>query len=145
MKKLLLASVALLGLSSQAFAACAPTLSAGANIASSATAAAGTLTATLTSTTNVYTYLNKVIVTGGGATAAAVVNGTITNVVNGPLNFAVPVPIGVAVGLTPVVLDFTTCPVQSVAPVNGVPQAITVSIPSFGAGNTLASIILQGF
>ena len=145
MKKLLLASVALLGLSSQAFAACAPTLSAGANITSSATVAAGALSATLTSTTNTYTYLNKVIVTGGGATAALIVNGTITNVVGGPLNFAVPVPAGVLVGLTPIILDFSACPIQSVAPVNGIPQAITVSIPSFGAGNTNASVILQGF
>jgi len=140
-RSLALALAVFLGGGEAANAGCAIGLIGSVNLSASATGAASTVSASITTSSGTLTYLTRIMVSGGGATAASVVNGTITGVVGAPLNFAVPVPAGATAGLTPVILDFSSCPLQG-STVNG---TITVSVPSFGAGNTLADLTITGF
>lgn len=78
---------------------------------------------------------------GGGATAGAAVTATLTGVAGGTLNYMFEVPTGVGVQLSPIHVVF---------PFPGIPaaalnSAITINVPSFGAGNTAASSAIHGY
>ena len=105
-----------------------------------ATGAAGVLTLTIPATAGSYCYCTGFAITGLGATAASGVTATLTGVSTTPLNYSIPVPAGVTAGITPLVVKFPL-PLQSTA----VNTAIVLSIPSFGAGNTLASASMTGY
>jgi hypothetical protein len=99
--------------------------------------------ATLTGASGKYTYLEGFDITGAGATGATVVEVTTTGLTNN-LKFEVPVAAGVNApfigGLGVYQVRFPT-PIQSSATNSN----IVVTLPSFGSGNTNASITVYGF
>ena len=108
--------------------------------ASSGNVAAATASATLASVAGKTTYLSGFSLTGAGATGASVVELTVTGLAAGTLTFAVPVPAGAAVGLTPLNIHFDTPLPASAAHVD-----IVVSVPTLGAGNLNTSVNAWGF
>ena len=99
--------------------------------------------ATLTGKAGQYTYLEGFDITGSGATAATVVEVTTTGLANN-LKFEVPVAAGVTAPF------IANTPVYSVRFPTPLPSSATntnivVTLPSFGSGNTNASITVYGF
>lgn len=104
---------------------------------SSGNVAAATATATAAAPTFGSWIVTGFEVTGGGATAGSIINGTITGLVGGTMTFSVPVIAGVLLGITPIKWDFP-------GGLRGNPAtAIVLSVPTFGAGNTNAAVILH--
>lgn len=110
-------------------------LSAGATVAAAAQTA--TLAAAGAGTKN---FLTDVVVTGLGATAGTAVDMLITGVEGGTKTVKVGVPAGATVPITPHVLKF-----DPAWPASADNTAITVELPSFGSGNTQASLLVRGF
>jgi len=102
-----------------------------------AAAATATLAAGGAGTTN---YITGFSFTAAGATAAAIVLLTITNLITGTLTYVIVVPAGVGTMVEPLIIDFST-PI----PANATATAIVVSCPSLGAGNTNACVNARGF
>jgi hypothetical protein len=78
-------------------------------------------------------------VTGTGAVAAGVADVTITGLLGQQLNFVVPIPAGVDVGITPLVVEFNP-PIPSYAD----DADITVICTAFGAGNIHSCLSVWG-
>lgn len=108
--------------------------------AGSGNVANATATATLPATASKRTWVQKIIVTGAGATAASVVTGTITGLAGGTRTWNLVIPAGVTTSIVPLVLDFG----------NGFPASadntqISVSVPAAGVGNTNLSVNIFGY
>jgi hypothetical protein len=108
-----------------------------------ASGAAQSNAATLNGVSGQYTYLEGFDITGSGATAATVVEVSTTGLTNN-LKFEVPVAAGVNAPF------IANVPVYSVRFPTPIPSSatntnITVTLPSFGSGNTNASITVYGF
>lgn len=86
------------------------------------------------------TWVTKVVVSGGGATAAALVNLTITGLTGGTRTYTIGVPAGATVGLAPIVLDF-----DGGFPASADNTPIVATLDAFGAGNTAARVNIFGF
>ena len=102
-------------------------------------AAATQNVATLAAAANVTTYLAGFAVTGLGATSASAItvlvsDGTWT------LRFIVAVPAGATTGITPLIHSFPIPLAASAANTTN-----TVTVPSFGTGNTSAQAMAWGF
>ena len=108
--------------------------------ASSGDVAAGTATANLTGNATTTPYLAGILISGTGATAAGVVDATVSGLQGGNLTIPVVVPAGNTTGITPVQLNFSP-PLKGAAE-NG---TITVSVGSFGSGNLHAAVNAWGF
>jgi hypothetical protein len=106
----------------------------------SASGAAAIVAATLPAAVGKTTYISKLVVTGGGATAAQVTGVTLSGIVGGSAVYVLGVPAGVAFAVTPLVLDFNP-PV----PASAINTAIAVTANSFGAGNLNANVEAFGF
>jgi hypothetical protein len=113
---------------------------AGTDKTASATGAASILTATLAAVASVTTYITGFEVTGLGATTALGITVAVTGTLGGTLSYILAVPAGVLVGATPLIVEFSR-PI----PASAVNTAIVVTVPSFGAGNTLAAVVAHGF
>jgi hypothetical protein len=86
-------------------------------------------------------FLQGLLVTGLGATVAAIVSIGITGVPNiiGLPTFYYPVPLGPTVSGVPMIINFPT-------PLSGAFQTpMVITIPGFGAGNTYAAASAWGF
>lgn len=94
---------------------------------------------TLAAAAGLRTYIAGVMVSGGGATAASIIQVTITGLTN-TLSFNVPIPAGANVGVQALQLLF-----DPPLPASADNTAIVVNVPSFGAGNTAASASAWGF
>lgn len=107
--------------------------------ASSGNVAAGTATATLTSSTGRTAYLSGFTITGSGATGASVISPTVTGVQGGTMTFTMAIPAGVTAAVQPLQVSF-------VPPIPATQQNtnIVVSCPSMGAGNTNATVVAYG-
>ncbi len=109
--------------------------------ASSGNVAAATATATLAAGGgNRITYICGFTATGGGATGAALVNLTVTNVVTGTLTYTFGAVAGATAADTPLTVQFAPC-----LPANAANTTIVVSLPSLGAGNTNAAVNAWGY
>jgi hypothetical protein len=109
--------------------------------ASSGNVAAATATATLAAGGgNKITYICGFQATAGGATAAAVVTLTVTNLVTGTMSFTYGANTGVGIPTAPLVIPFNPC-----LPANAANTTIVVSMPSLGAGNTNATVSAWGY
>ncbi len=99
--------------------------------------------ATLTGKTGQYTYWEGFDVTGAGATAATVVEITTTGLTNN-LKFEVPVAAGVT---APFIANVPVYAVRFPTPIpsSATNTNIVVTLPSFGGGNTNASITVYGY
>jgi hypothetical protein len=111
----------------------------GTPLAVSATVAAASNNQTLAAAVGRRTYITGFTVSGGGATAASVIQVTVTGLTT-TLSFNIAVPAGVANGILPLSLDF-----DPPLPASADNTAIVVNVPSFGAGNTSASATAMRF
>lgn len=88
-------------------------------------------------------YLAGFDVNGSGATGASVILVTITGLLGGTIVYALPVVAGVAAPVNPNGGLSIRFPYP--IPASAVNTAITVSCPTFGSGNTAASVNMYGF
>lgn len=109
-------------------------------VAGSGVVSAATSTATVAKATAKTTYLSGFRITGGGATSASIITCTIVGLVGGTISFAVPVAAGVTAANPAITQEFAP-PIPSSA----VNTDVVVSCPTFGSGNTAASIIAWGY
>ena len=116
-----------------ALSSTAQTLEVGAQVAASAN------NQTLAGAASLRTYIQGFCITGGGATAASIIQVTITGLTN-TLSFNVPVPAGATAGIQPLWVEF-----NPPLPASADNTPIVVNVPSFGAGNTAASAAAWGF
>lgn len=109
--------------------------------AASANGAATQITATISGVSGRMTYLEGFDVTGLGATAAGSINITVTGTAN-TLTYTLQIPSGVTAALTNggLFVRFPT-PIPSSAQNTN----IVVTVPTFGSGNTQASVVAYGF
>lgn len=112
----------------------------GTAVAASANVANAAATATLPAVPGKTNNCAGIELTAGGATAAAVVNATLTGVVGGPLNYAFAAPAGVALEATLIMLEF-----NPPLPATGPNVAIVLNLPALGAGNTNAAATVHGY
>ena len=85
-------------------------------------------------------FLTGFEVTGGGATGALAIDATITGLLEGTLHFGISVPAGAGLSIAPLLVEFAR-PRPASAP----NTAIVLTVPSFGAGNTIASAAIHGY
>lgn len=104
------------------------------------TGAAAAISAVLPGVAGSTTYLTGFEVTGTGATAASVIVVTVTGILGGTKSYIIAIPAGVTTPITPLQVEFSR-PI----PASGPNQAITVSVPSFGAGNTNEAVTAHGY
>lgn len=111
------------------------------NAAFSGANTTGPSTATITPPSDKFAYVTGFEITGLGATAAAQVTATLGALLgNVTFSYEIVVPAGVTTALPSLIVQFTK-PVCGSA--KG--QAVTLSVPGFGAGNTNLNINLHGF
>jgi hypothetical protein len=91
---------------------------------------AATGTATLPASTSQYTYIEGFEVTGAGATATSIIQVAVTDG-TWTLTYDMVIPAGVTAAVTPLIIRYAR-PLKSSA----INTSITVTMPSFGAGNT---------
>lgn len=108
--------------------------------ASSGNVAAGVATATLTSSAGRMMYISGFAITGGGATGASVISPTVTGVIGGTMTFSMGITAGATLGTPALIVNF---PMPVSASAYG--TNIVVSAPSFGAGNTNATVVAYGY
>ncbi len=107
----------------------------------SAQGSAAQQTATIAAVAGRMNYIEGFDVTGGGATAASLINVTVTGLAN-TLNYQLAVPAGVTTDLG---TSRLTVRFPSPIPASALNTAINVVVPSFGAGNTGEAVTIYGF
>lgn len=109
--------------------------------AQTTTGAAAAITATLAAVAGKRTFIAGFAVDGLGATAASVIEITVTGVLGGTMRYKLTIPAGATVALAdPIRVEFAR-PI----PASADNTAIVVNVPSFGAGNTSAIASAHGF
>jgi hypothetical protein len=108
--------------------------------AASGNVAAAVAAATLAGAASVTTYITGFEVTGAGATAASVVNITVTGTISGTLTYTLAVAAGATLSNQPLVIQFSPA-----IPASAVNTSIVVSCPSLGAGNTNNTVVAHGY
>lgn len=108
-------------------------------VTAGSTAAAGAMTATFAAAPSLRNRIVGFVVTGSGASAASIIDVTITGLPT-TLTFKLVIPAGVTTSITPLVVQFGDGILASADN-----TAITVSVPSFGAGNTHAAVAAWGY
>lgn len=114
--------------------------STGTPVAASATVANAVNAVSLPAVAGKTNYLTGFEVTGAGATAASVIDVTVTGVGGVTLHYALAIIAGAALGVAALIVEFPV-PLQAAA----ANSAITVSVPAFGAGNTAAAAAIHGY
>ena len=104
------------------------------------TGAAAAIAPALAAVAGKTNYVTGFEVTGGGATAASLVTATLTGLAAGTFSYVIAVPAGATLGVAPLVVEF-----NPPLPASAVNTAITLNLPSLGAGNTAASAVIHGF
>lgn len=100
-----------------------------------AASASGVITASATQRA----HLDKVIVGGLGATSTGTAVLTIAGAIGDDISFPIVIPAGATVGITPLVLSF-----DPPLPGSALGDDITVTLASFGTGNTRADLTVIG-
>jgi hypothetical protein len=108
---------------------------------STASGANASEVASITPAAGVLAFVTALRIDGLGATAAAQVTATLTGVLGGTRSYPVSVPAGVTVPITPVQDSFGTRGLQNSA----AGQQISLTVPAFGAGNTLEEAEITGY
>ena len=85
-------------------------------------------------------YVTGMIITGAGATAAAVIAVTLTGVTGGTMTFIMDIPAGDKAAAPILDIEFSVA-----IPASAANTAITLTAPAFGAGNTNAAAVIYGF
>jgi hypothetical protein len=102
--------------------------------------AAGACVASLAANATKTNYVTGFEVTGAGATGASNIIVTLTGLLGGTRSYIMTIPAGATVQVTPLIVPFTTP-----LPGSAINTAITVTTPSFGAGNTHSCANIHGF
>lgn len=105
-----------------------------------ATGAAAALAPALPAVAGKTNYLTHFTVDGLGATAASVITVTITGLRGGTITRHLSVPAGATTAIAPLSADFARG-----RPASAANTAVTLNVPSFGAGNTSAVAQIHGF
>lgn len=105
-----------------------------------ATGAATATTVTQAASAGKTNYCTGFEITGLGATGASGIAVTLSSGGTTIANYTFAVPAGVTVGCTPLVVTFNP-PLVGLA----AGQNMILTVPSFGAGNTAASVTMHGF
>jgi hypothetical protein len=108
-----------------------------------ASGAAQSNAAALPAVANKTNYLEGFDVTGGGATAASVIEVSVTGLKGGTIKYELNILAGVTGPMNAQGGFFVRFPEP--LPANALNSAITVTVPSFGSGNTNASVVAYGF
>jgi hypothetical protein len=108
--------------------------------AASGNVANASAAATLAAAVGKTTYITGFEITGGGATAAALVLATVTGLSGGTATYIVGAVAGVTLQNQPLVVKF-----QIPIPASATNTAIVVTLPALGAGNTNAAVVAHGF
>lgn len=95
----------------------------------------------ITAGAGLFAFLTSLRITGLGATAATVVTATLTGLQGGTISYPVTVPTGATVAITPVTDTFGTRGGQAAA----TGGTISLTLPAFGAGNTLEMASITGY
>jgi hypothetical protein len=111
--------------------------------ANGASGAAQSNAAALPATAGKTQYLEGFDVTGGGATAPSIIEVSVTGLAAGTLKFEMNVLAGVTGPVNAQGGLFIRFPEPM--PASAQNAAITVTVPSLGAGNTNASVVAYGF
>jgi hypothetical protein len=114
-------------------------------VKSASSGGAAQITPALPATVGKTNYLEGFDISGSGATAASVIEVNIAGINGGTIYYELPIVAGVNLAAFPL-----SGPVYSVRfpepiPATGANVAITLTVPSFGAGNTNSSATLFGF
>lgn len=109
--------------------------------ASAQNAANAALAVSIVAGAGLFAFVTSLRVTGEGATAATTVIATLTGGQGGTISYPIAVPAAVAGPITPVTDSFGTRGLQSAA----MGGTITLNVPAFGAGNTLAQAQITGY
>lgn len=108
--------------------------------AASGNVAAAIAAATLPAVAAKTNYITGFEATGPGATLGSVVTLTVTGTISGTLSYTITVIAGALLGNTPLIVEFPVA-----IPASAENTAITVSMPSLGAGNTNATVVAHGY
>lgn len=108
-------------------------------VSDSDTAAAATCTSALPAAAGYRTVIKGFTITGLGATGATTVEATLAGL-GTTLKFSIAVPAGVTTGITPLSVPF-----GDGMPASADNTAITLSVPTFGSGNTKVCTAIWGF
>jgi hypothetical protein len=138
MTRLALAAVAALAFAGSAHAQIPSTIAP--VTGSSGNVAAATATASLAAAPGFMNYICGFLITGGGATGASIIQPTITGLNGGTMTMSMGIIAGVTLNQPP--LNVFLFPCQTATALN---TAITLSVPSFGAGNTNATASVWGY
>ena len=112
-------------------------------VANGAAGAAQQNVATLPAASGKTTYIEGFDITGGGATAASVIEVAVGGLAAGNLKYELNILAG-ATGPMNAQGGFSIRFPEPL-PASGLNTAITVTVPSFGTGNTNASVVAYGF
>jgi hypothetical protein len=112
-------------------------------VVAGASGAAQSNAATLPAVAGKTNYLEGFDVTGGGATAASVIEVSVTGLAGGTIKFELNILAGVTGPMN--AQGGFSVRFPEPLPASGLNTAITVTVPSFGAGNTNASVVAYGF
>ncbi|SEC58413.1 hypothetical protein SAMN05519104_1659 [Rhizobiales bacterium GAS188] len=105
---------------------------------SSGNVANAAATATLTAS-KLNLYVTGFEITGAGAATASCVNATLTGLVGGTQTYNFCAPAGAAVGIQPLLVQFTS-PIPS-----NFNTAVVLTLPPLGSGNVNAAVNLHGY
>lgn len=108
-------------------------------VATSGNVGAGAAAATLPAVPGKTNWVTGFVITGAGATAASVVVAAFTGL-SAALAYVIAVPAGVTAPVPYLVVNFA----QPI-PASGPNTAVTLTLPSLGAGNTNACVDLAGY
>lgn len=108
--------------------------------ASSGNVANASAVASLAAAVGLTNYITGFQITASGATAASVVDATVTGLIGGTATYSFTFPAGATVGATPLVVTF-----PQAIPASAANTAITVTLPASGAGGAHASVNVFGF
>lgn len=86
-------------------------------------------------------FVQSITITGLGATAAGQVTAVLSGLLGGSINYPITIPAGVTTPITNVFDGFGTVGIQASAAAT----AIVLTLPAFGAGNTLEQAALNGY
>ena len=107
---------------------------------SSGNVAAATATATMAAANGLLNYVCGFSITGAGATGASVINPTLTGLNGGTITYTMAIVAGATLAQPQLDLRFSPC-----QPATALNTAITLTVPSFGAGNTNATVSIYGY
>ena len=108
--------------------------------ASSGNIAANTCSCSFAADPGIMNFLSGFNLTGAGASSATVVSLTVTGLLGGTMTYTVGVPSGANVSIQPLIVQFPEAIMATAAN-----TAITVSVPTFGTGNTNVAVSMYGY